>query len=203
MSLGNSLFSASKWSPIIFTLQWFILNMVSETIQSQKTISRGTKQSVEPSGIWVMYRSNVLNLLCSFSFGQNGWVGCTVLGIIVPHISPISCLLMTSQKWQHKRCSDFQCTWQILDQLPLICPWTRWAQRHRAQMANSHCCLSSESQGLWVRKRPKGKKWEGWCDLWFLYYFKGSGRSIKYGLHQNCFSHLRGQRLYFLKPVPG
>lgn len=49
--------------------------------------------------------------------------GYTVPGIIVPHISPISCHLMTSQKWQHKRCNDFHCIWQTLDQPPLICPW--------------------------------------------------------------------------------
>lgn len=71
----EALFSLlEEWSPIIFTLHWFILNMLSGTMQGQKTISGGTKQSVEPSGIWAMYRSNVLNLLGSFPFGQNGWL---------------------------------------------------------------------------------------------------------------------------------
>lgn len=157
MSLGNSIFSASKWSPIIFTLHWFILNMVSGTIQGQETISRGTKQSGAPSGIWAMYRPNVLNLLRSFSVGQNGRLGCTVPGIIVPHISPISCLLMTSQKWQRKRCSDFHCTWQILDQLPWICPWNRWAQRYRTQLATVTAPVFSSPKALELGRDPKGR----------------------------------------------
>lgn len=83
--------------------------------------------------------------------------GCTVPGIIVPHISPISCLLMTSQKWQCKMCSDFHCTWQILDQLPLMCPWNRWAQRHLAQMPTVTAACLQQPRGPWVRKRPKRK----------------------------------------------
>lgn len=89
--------------------------------------------------------------------------GCTVPGITAPHISPISCRLMTSQKWQHKRCNDFHCIWQTLDQPPLICPWKG------DPVDTLHSCLQSL---LLVFSNHKALELERdvWWDLGFLHY---------------------------------
>lgn len=176
--------------------------MVSGALQGQKTISGGTKQSGEPSGTWAMYRSNVLNLLrCPLIWPEWMALGCTVPRIIVPHISPISCLLMTSQKWQCKRCNDFHCTWPILDHLPLICPWNRWAHKHLAQLATfTASCLYTTRPVSY--KRKKGNVWG---NLMFLHWFYRQGNSLNTLAYINSVSYIPEVKCPFRrsKPAPG